>query len=225
MNYKITKDPNRLKIFHEGLKRRIFVGELIYHSDKNIFELIYDKAYANSRNSIPISPELNLFKLNHKSSKGKLFPSFMDRVPDKDNPAYIDYCNSQGISPTESNLIILLGTIGKRGPSSFIFEPVYQTDFDITTLTKIREDLNITQHDMANAFGISKTTMQRLEASTSKDPNTIKFIEILLTFPEVALWQLKQTGSNIHKDVLNKLTKYFESRMDNSSIPPSSRNP
>src|SRR5258708_1368495 len=109
MNSKIKLDGHRLQIFHEGFKRRIFVGELTYDSKTNQYELIYDKKYANSKNAIPIGQELDLFKLRHKSKKGELFPSFIDRIPLKSNPAYKDYCKSQGISENEENLIILLG--------------------------------------------------------------------------------------------------------------------
>lgn len=129
MSYPTKLDESRLKIFHESRKGRTLVGELIYNKDNNSHELIYDKNYAYSKNAIPISPDLDLFKLRHQSKKGKLFPSFIDRIPDKSNPAYNDYCKAQGISPTEKNPIILLGSIGKRGPSSFIFEPVYYLNF------------------------------------------------------------------------------------------------
>jgi DNA-binding XRE family transcriptional regulator len=210
MNYLTKLDKYRINIFHETRKRRVFVGELIYDPKKDLYELIYDKSYAESKNAIPISPDLSLFILHHQSKKGKLFPSFIDRIPDKSNPAYDDYCKSQGISPNEKNPIILLGAIGKRGPSSFIFEPVYYTEFDTSDIKKLRETLEITQHDIAEAFDISKTTLQRIEAGTSQDLNTIKRIQILLMFPDVALWQLKQSGSRVHKDVLTKLIKYFE---------------
>jgi len=92
-------DKHRLKIFHESRKRRIFVGELIYNKKKDRYEFIYDKSYAHSKNAIPLSPDLNLFTLHHQSKKGELFPSFLDRIPDPENPAYKDYCKTQGISP------------------------------------------------------------------------------------------------------------------------------
>ncbi len=215
MNYLTKPEEYRLKIFHESRKRRVMVGELIYNKIKNRYELIYEKNYAYSKNAIPISPDLDLFKLHHHSEKGKLFPSFMDRIPDKSNPAYNDYCKTQGISPTEKNPIILLGAIGKRGPSSFVFEPVYYNEFDSTDIIKLREQLNITQHDFAEALDISKTTLQRIEAGVSHDLNTLKYIQILLEFPEVALWQLKQTGNRVNKDISTKLIKYFESENSN----------
>lgn len=212
MNYPIKLNENRLQIFHETKKRRVFVGELTYDEKKEIYELIYDKNYANSISAIPISPDLNLFKLRHQSKKGKLFPSFIDRIPDRSNPAYKDYCKAQGISPNEKNPIILLGTIGKRGPSSFIFEPVYYNEFDPGDIKDLREKLQITQQDIALVFDINQRTLQRIETGTSQDRNTLKHLQIILTFPDVAIWQLKQTGSRVHKDVLTKLINYFETK-------------
>ncbi len=209
MNYLTKLDENRLQIFHEGRKRRIFVGELTYNKKKNIYELNYDKNYANSKNAIPISSDLTLFKLKHQSKKGKLFPAFIDRIPERANPAYKDYCMSQGISPNEKNPILLLGFIGRRGPSSFIFEPVYQAEFSPADIASLRKKLGVTQYDFAMAFDINKITLQRIESGTSQDENTLKRIQILFSFPEVALWQLKQTGGWVHKDVLNKLINYF----------------
>lgn len=215
MNYPFKLDENRLQIFHEGRKRRVFVGELSYNKKNDIFELNYDYNYANSKSAIPISPDLSIFKLHHQSKKGKMFPAFIDRIPDTTNPAFKDYCLSQGISPNEKNPIILLGFIGKRGPSSFVFEPVYYNEFSINNIKSLRKKLNITQHDLAKAFDIKKITLQRLEAGTSHDENTLKRMQILFSFPETALWQLKQTGKWVHKDVLNKLTQHFSEFIKN----------
>lgn len=209
MNTKIKLDENRLHIFHEGRKRRTFVGELIYNAKSDRYELIYNKNYSLSKSAIPISPDLSLFKLHHLSKKGELFPAFIDRIPVKSNPAYKDYCKAQGISPNETNQIILLGSIGKRGPSSFIFEPVYRDEFNASKITELRKTLQITQHDLAEALDVSKVTLQRIESGASRDINTLKHMQILFEFPEVALWQLKQTGGRVHKDVLSKLINYF----------------
>lgn len=209
MNYLIKPDKNRLHIYHEGRKRRIFVGELFYDTEKDRYELTYDKRYTRSKTAIPISPELSLFKLKHFSKKGELFPTFIDRIPDRDNPAYEVYCEAQGISVKERNPIILLGAIGKRGPSSFVFEPVYYDEFHLEELIKLHEKLGITQYDFAEAFDISKVTLQRIESGESRDLNTMKRIQILFEFPEVALWQLRLTGGRVHAEVLDKLVKYF----------------
>lgn len=215
MLYDITLNKHRLRIFHEGNKRRIFVGELLYIQEH--YELTYDQNYAQSKNAIPIAPNLDLFKKKHVSKKNELFPVFMDRIPLKTNPAYEDYCYTQGISPDENNPIVLLGTIGKRGPSSFIFEPVYESVFTTIDLVKIRKDLELSQHDLAEAFEINKNTLQRIESGKSKDINSLKLLQIYLTFPEVALWQLKQSGGKIHNQSLAKLITYFENQLANKS--------
>lgn len=213
-NLKPCKD--KLNIFHEGRKRRIFVGELIYSKEQGVYELIYDETYAYSDTAIPLGPELELFRLRHRSEKEKLFKSLLDRIPSKENPAYKDYCASQGISPDEQNPIILLGSIGKRGPSSFIFEPVYYSSFTKEDIKKIRNEIGLTQHDLANILDISIATLARIEIGTSHDTNTIKRIEIFFKFPAVALWELKQTGGWLHSKVLAKLYHYFNDMKDNT---------
>jgi HipA-like protein len=209
MNSKSKLDKTRLKIFHEGRKRRIYVGELRHVIDKDKYEFTYDQNYSNSKNAIPIGPELSLFKMVHTSKKGELFSSFIDRIPSESNPAYKDYCRSQGISPKEKNPIILLGFIGKRGPSSFIFEQVYLDEFSIDLVVRFREELGISQHDFAEAFDINIWTLLRLESGKSKDPNTLKRLQIYFEFPDVAIWQLKKTGARIKGKVLSKLIDYF----------------
>lgn len=206
---------DKLHIYHEGNKRRIFVAELIYLKNLDQYELTYDEKYANSKSAIPVGPDLSLLHLKHKSEQGKIFSSFLDRIPDPENPAYPEYCEHTGIAVNEDNPIILLGTIGKRGPSSFIYELVYQEQFNSENIKNFREKLNLTQHDFAEAFGISKVTLQRIESGNSYDQNTLHRIQIILKFPEVALWQLQQTGCRVHINVLSDLYKYFYSLQNN----------
>lgn len=88
MAYKTDFDkinPFKLNVFSEGRKRRIYVGSLSWDAEKNIFEFEYDSKYVVSKKAIPIGRELDLFKKKH-ISKGKLFPSFEDRIPSKENP-------------------------------------------------------------------------------------------------------------------------------------------
>ncbi len=214
MNSDLKLDDTRLLIFHEGRKRKIFVGELIYLKDKDQYEFTYDKKYTRSKRAIPIGPEFDLFKRVHKSAKGKLFASLLDRIPLKSNPAYVDYCKSQGISANEKNLIILLGAIGRRGPSSFVFEAVYKSEFSIVNVVKLRQQLQITQHDFSTAFDLKEITLQKMESGNSHDQNTLKLLQIYFEFPEVALWQLKQTGSRIHHHALSTLIQYFASKLE-----------
>lgn len=206
-------DPHKLLIFHELRKRRIYVGALRYDTQKDLYELSYDQHYLNASNAIPLGPRLKLFQRVHTSEKGLLFPEFLDRIPERANPAYQDYCHSEGISVDETNPIILLGTIGKRGPSTFVFEAVYKKDFSIKDLIALRQTLAITQHDVAMAFDIPLITLQRIESQKSQDPNTLQLLEIYFTFPDVALWQLRRAGAKAHRAVRAKLVQYFEQKL------------
>jgi len=209
MSSELKIDENKLYIFHELKKRRIYVGELIYDIKHDVYKFIYDKSYLNDKNAIPIGPELTLFKDVHVSKKGQLFPVLLDRIPLKSNPAYKDYCESQGISVDEDNPIILLGNIGKRGPSSFIFESAYIADFSVLNIIKLRQALNISQSDLALSLGIKKVTLQRIESGLSHDVNTNKLLEIYFNFPEVAIWQLRQRKMWMHHTLFANLVDYF----------------
>jgi HipA-like protein len=202
-------DKSQLQVYAEVRKRRIFVGTLTWDKNKNIFEFRYDPRYAKSKTAIPLGIELDLFKSSHKS-KEKLFPSFADRIPSKENPAYEDYCRSQGISVEESNPIILLISIGKRGPSTFVFEPVFQNDFDYRKVRAFRESLELSIHEFAAAFDFNPPTLQRLESGKKSDLGTIRRAQIYLDFPTVALWQIQMNSGKIHTNTFLKLWSHFK---------------
>lgn len=214
MKYPVIRDRTRLKIFYDTKKRRMPVGELSYNSKTDRYELVYDKQYACSAKAIGMGPTLGLSKLKHCSEKGKMFPILLDRIPDRRNPAYEDYCEAERISPDETNPIVLLSSIGRRGPSSFIFEPIYHDPFDGSDIKQFRKTLEITQHDFAAAFGLSKTTLQRIEAKKSHDPNILRLIQIFIKFPEVAIWQLQQTGIHVKRPLLLQLAKHFKAKLE-----------
>jgi DNA-binding XRE family transcriptional regulator len=206
----LTLNNHRIHVFHEGRKRRIFVGELGYLQQSDQYEFIYDKGYTLLKAAIAVGPELSLFKLRHLSVKSKLFPTFLDRIPSRDNPAYGDYCNALNIPLDEKNPIILLGSIGRRGPSSFVFEPIYETSaMTGHQIVEFRKSLGMTQHDFAAAFDFSNITINRMENGLSKDSATLNRIKIYQEFPVVALWQLKQTGSRIHFNVLLRAQEFL----------------
>ncbi|MCM2281749.1 MAG: HipA N-terminal domain-containing protein [Bdellovibrionaceae bacterium] len=186
------------------------MGELSYDKDRDQYQFVYDSKYTKSPKAIPIGPDLSLFKKSQWSEKGKIFPSFTDRIPSRSNPAYEEYCRSQGISVSERNPIVLLGTIGRRGPSSFVFEPVVINDFTFTDIIRFRKVTGLSRHEMAMAFDLNEPTLQRVETGKSADLNTMKRIQIYLEFPEVALWQLESAGRKISNETLARLTDYFQ---------------
>jgi len=205
----LQPDPHQLEVFHEGRRRRQLVGTLTYHPKTTRYSFTYDAKYLRQKNAVPLGPELPLTKPSYQSKAKQLFSSLMDRIPSKENPAYIDYCKAAGIDPGEENPVRLLTSVGRRGPSTFIFEPVYKFDRDalISALKEFRQRLDISLWELARAFDVPYLTMQRIEASKSKDELTMRLIYCYLTFPDTAIWQLKISGRYVNRDSVIKIAK------------------
>jgi hypothetical protein len=212
MHYKI--DPDSMEIYAETGKRRYLVGVLTYHSEKDNYSFLYEFDYMMLRSGIPLGPDLPYSRLAIESEPGKLFATLLDRLPSKENPAYPDYCYSQGISPDEKNLIILLATIGRRGPSSFVFEPVFIALEDtVEALKQFRQDLQLTRYDFAMAFGFAEITIEKVEKRITQDRNILRLIDSVLNYPEIALAQLEITGKHVHAKVRTRLFYYFKEQL------------
>ena len=203
----LKPDPNQLEIYHEGRRRRLLVGALVFNRKSKRFALTYDAKYLRQKQSVPLGPELPLTKQVHQSKPNELFPSFADRIPSRENPAYVDYCASAGIDIDETNPIILLGAIGRRGPSTFVFESVYRFDRNslVAQLRAFRERLGISLWEFASAFDVPYPTMQRIENGKSKDLLTMRLVQTYLAFPEVARSQLRLSGRHVNRASLAKL--------------------
>jgi HipA-like protein len=211
---RLENDPYKLEVYTENRKRRIRVGTLSYAIDRDQYKFEYDEKYLNSKSAIPLGPELDLFKRVHWSKGKKLFASLSDRIPSRSNPAFEEYCRSVGISPTEKNPIVLLTTIGRKGPSTFVFEAVLLEKFDAIDLLRLRKELKLSRNEFALAFGLNLLTVNRVEHNLTKDSAPARLINIFLRFPEVAIWQLEFTGRNISQETLRRLHAYFERQRD-----------
>jgi len=206
---KLERSNARLEVYTEATKKKTFVGELRHEDEKNIFKFKYDNKYFKSKKAVPLGPDLSLRKKIHTSSE--LFNTFADRIPSKSNPAYADYCRAQGISLKETNPIVLLTTIGRKGPSTFVFEPVFEDKTDIpSALKKFRETLELSLEDFSKAFALNTVTVHRIEKRSSKDKNVLRLIDIYLTHPPVALEELQLTRKFVHHKVYSRLLEYFE---------------
>ncbi|MBI5345800.1 MAG: HipA N-terminal domain-containing protein [Chlamydiae bacterium] len=195
-------------VFLEKYKTRIFVGTL--KKEKNQFLFIYDDRYLRTQNIIPLGPELPLTKKEFRSDV--LFPSFEDRIPSRQNPAYPEYCKAMGINTKENNPLILLSTIGKRGPSSFVFEPHFERSFSVQDLIEFRKALGLTTREFAEIFEIPQASLNALERNRSSGKDLLKRLELIIKFPDVALYLLIMNGGFISfdkwqnaKDVLERL--------------------
>lgn len=189
-----------LDVFLELRKTRIYVGRLEESKRNNNHEFVfhYDDRYIYNKTAIPLGPDIPLTKKNHRSSI--LFKSLNDRIPSSKNPSYREYCETMGISPRERNPIILLSTIGRRGPSSFVFEPVFKNEYGSQEVKKFRNRLSLTLREFALLFDFSMKTIQSIEADKGAGKESLKRIALYDKFPEVALYEATRRIGALHEN-------------------------
>jgi len=201
-----------INVFLELSSTRILVGKLERKQDQYFFT--YSEKYLNYKKAIPLGHELPLTKQYFEAKE--LFPFFFDRIPAKENQAYPEYCKQFGISPAEKNAIILLATIGRKGPSWFVFEPIWEDSFSSKDLKTFRQDLGLSTRDLAICFGISQATIVRIENNKASGTEVLKFLDVLNEFPEAAAYYIERYASALHsktkEKVLSKLKKKLEMR-------------
>ena len=207
-NKKITA----VAVFLDNRKTRTYVGRL--DKTKTGYLFSYDDKYLYSDKSISLGPDLPLTNKEH-DSKG-LFPFFKDRIPVKDNPAYKEYCQKFKISEDETDPFILLTTIGRRGPSSFIFEPSYEGKFSAAEMKLFRKNLGLTVRQFAALFDFSFATVQNIEANKGSGRDVLKRIEIYKQFPKVALFEVLRNSSKVHEDIKERVEKHL---IDSTGLP------
>ncbi len=194
-------------VYLEHRKSRSYVGRLtsvradglmeIASADQSIsYVFTYDDKYLYRKTAIPLGPDLPLTKKLHTSPH--VFRTLNDRIPSTKNPSYQDYCEATGISIKEKNPLVLLSTIGRRGPSSFVFEPVYDDAYSIEDYKQFREALTLTIREFAALFDFTAATLTRMEAHRA-GKDALKRIALYDRFPEVALSELTKRGGVLHE--------------------------
>ena len=173
-------------VFLKKRKTQILVGRL-YKTDQK-FVFTYEDSYLNAKHSIALGPEFPLTQ--KKISSDKLFPSLEYRIPSVQNPAYPANCLAMGIDPNEKDHLILLSTIGSKGPSSFIFYPIFKRDISPKDVVEFRNMLGLTTREFAAVFEFSQNSLNALERGRIEGIEILKRLEILLHFPNVALYFL-----------------------------------
>lgn len=195
-----------VRIFLESRRKRSFVGILTKKEGKFHFE--YDRSYLNARNAIPLGPEMPLTRAIYDSEA--LFVPFLDRIPSRENPAYPEYCQAMGISVDEKDPFLLLTTIAHRGPSSFIFEPFYEEIFSFEDLIKFRKSLGLSTKEFALCFDCSFAAIHRIEKKRSSGRDLLKRLEIYVSYPKVALDQIRLQRGVLHIDQFKRLETHFQ---------------
>ena len=196
--------PNHIigiNVFLERFQTRLYVGKL--EKKEEAFHFTYDQSYLKASHILSVGPEFPLTRQHFVSQE--LFPSFLDRLPDPDNPAYRDYCAAVGISIETNDPIVLLATIGKRGPSSIIFEPIYKDSFNLSVCEKFREKMGLTMQDFAHLFEISLSILQKIKAGSSSGKEILKRLEIFMKDHNMLYKQIKKNMGQLHTDKQREL--------------------
>lgn len=180
-------------IFLEKRKTRQHVGILKRVEGKLVFT--YDDQYFKAKHVIPLGPEFPLTQKNFVSES--LFPSLSDRIPSRQNPAYPEYCLAMGVQLKEQDPIILLSTIGRKGPSSFIFYPIFDRTITSEEVIHFRESLGLTTREFSAIFEFSQASLNALERNRILGSEILKRLEIILNFPDVALKFLIINGGHL----------------------------
>ncbi|MCK5081361.1 MAG: HipA N-terminal domain-containing protein [Spirochaetes bacterium] len=202
------QDIRALDVFLENRKTRTYVGRLRHGKSEGSYVFEYSQKYLYSARAIPVGPDIPLIKKRYK--KDSLFRSFNDRIPFSKNPSYKVYCKKARVLVTEKNQIILLATIGRRGPSSFVFEPVYKEIRQEGDLGVFRKNLGLTIREFSEVFDFSTKTVHNIESNkiASGEPN--KRLKILVEFPEVSINQLLRNGGVLSEEKRMKAIQYLE---------------
>ena len=192
---KNIKKIKAVEVYLEKKKTREYVGRITYDGSNFIF--MYDKRYIYSSRPISLGPDLPLSPKKFVSKA--IFPSFLDRIPSQENPAYKEYCKMVGISSAEKNILVLLSTLGKKGPSSFIFTPVFEEEFDKGNILNFRKDLKLSVREFSAIFDFSPRTINKIEKNTATGKEALKRLEIYYKFPEIALYEIEKNGDKINE--------------------------
>lgn len=187
-----------VEIFLERRKTRMHVGVL--ERIKNAFMFSYDEKYFRAENIIPLGPEFPLTARQFKSKT--LFPTFEDRIPSRQNPAYVEYCHATGIDPQEKDELILLSMIGRRGPSSFVFYPIFSRSVSVEEVVRFRESLGLTTREFAKVFELSQSAYSAVETGRLSGKDLLKRLEIIYKFPDVAAYLLYVNGGALQSEKL-----------------------
>lgn len=172
------------------------------------FHFEYDATYLHFSKAIPLGPEMPLTRRIYESKH--LFRPFADRIPSRENPAYAEYCESVGISPKENNPLVLLSTIASRGPSSFLFKPIYKSAFAGEDLKEFRKQLGLTTREFAVSFDFSPAVITNIETGKAGGKDVLKRVEIYALYPQVALDQLKRREAFLHRNKLNHAIQFLK---------------
>jgi HipA-like protein len=181
-----------LKAFCEFERKRMLVGTLT--RDAGTYTFVYSKSWLFYDGQFQLGPDLPLSEKPYRSKK--MFQAFLGRIPPRSSENYARYCEERGIKVDESDLFVLLGTIGHKGASSFVFELDDSDERQAKVLTAVAALVDEFSYDIiAAAFGITKTGLYKL--LTKKVPvqnsSIYSVLEICIFNIDAARWKISSS--------------------------------
>lgn len=206
------RSVSAVEVYAEGRRKRDRVGRLerIDDPEKGTgYRFTYEDAYLSQPIAVSLGPGLPL--TGRRFFSRQLFPAFKDRIPSRENPAYPDYCAATGIEVDESDPFVLLTTIGRRGPSCFIFEPAMEKGFGSVEAAMFRAELGLSLREFGTLFDFSPYTIQKIESGRESGRDVLKRLELYVRFPEAAWFEILRNRPRVHTDLwLRMVTRYRE---------------
>ncbi|GEM_PF-523820 len=200
-------------VFAEGRRARDHAGRLERHANpdgKQGFRFTYEDAYLRQHDAVSVGPELPLTRKSFFSVQ--LFPSFSDRIPSRENPAYPEYCVATGISPYEADPFVLLTTIGRRGPSCLVFEPAACESFGSEEAREFRASLGLSLREFGLLFDFSPFTIQKVESGKQTGRDVLRRMELYARFPEAAWFEMTRNRPKVHTRLWQRLAGIFREK-------------
>ena len=204
------KKITAVDVYLKKRKTREYVGQLSRNNSQYIF--IYDNLYLYKDRSISLGPDLPLTKKKFTSTS--LFPSFSDRIPSDKNPAYKEYCDMVGIKASEKDLLVLVATLGQKGPSSFIFSPAPGLAITHEDIINFRRNLSLTIREFGELFDFSPATISRIEKKLISGKEAMKRLEIYCHFPDTALYEAYKNRFKINEEKMNHVESFLKKRIN-----------
>jgi HipA-like protein len=181
-----------IRVLCQFEKKRLLVGTL--RREHGTYLFAYNKSWLEYRANLPIGPDLPLHTKEYRSSK--LFAAFERRIPPQDSENYEHYCKQRGISVNETDQMVLLGTIGHMGASSFVFEIDQRKEREEQVLNAIKELVGALSYDIVAAgFGVNKTGLYKLLGGQVKPEKSgiYDLLELCMFNRQAAVWKIKQS--------------------------------
>jgi HipA-like protein len=204
-------------VFSDEPRGRVFVGELERIKDE--YSFTYDKDYMARSTATELGPDLP-FSCGAIRSQ-KFFESLRDLLPDRNNPAYEEYCRSVGIGVEEKDPMVLITHFG-GGPSRFVFEAA-PDDAPPTgnQVVEFRESLGLSQRQFASLLDIPFATLQAMEKDTADVSTARNLVMIFIENPS-ALWKIIQRRgiylSRPQADGVRKFIREYEEKVGEQSL-------